>query len=94
LVKIIETNITYSESGEQNDFQSRVIEMESWESFVSEIKEGKSINRTSAIGNLVGLTLPREVKSINLTHDHFHMTLTFTNPVGNTMRKLAYLISE
>jgi hypothetical protein len=94
MVKIIETNISLNDDGIQADFQSRVIEVDSWELFVDEIKSGETKNRTACIGYLTGLSLPRQTKIESIKDDGFHLSCDFTNRFGCKMRKLAYLINE
>lgn len=63
MVKVIETNLSIGNNNEILDHQSRIIEVDTWDEFVNEIKEGKSVDR---IGTLWGLTLPRQGKVENL----------------------------
>lgn len=49
MVKVNETNIVFNEIGDM-DHQSRVIEVESWESFVDEIKNAETVIRQSVLG--------------------------------------------
>jgi len=72
MIKIIETNISiYADENEYlriiNDFQSRVIEVYSWEDYVQEIEESESVYRNSVIGNLHGVTIPEDSVVENLT---------------------------
>lgn len=94
MVKIIETNTTLQEDNTLIDFQSIVIEIDSWNDFVDEIKKRKSVSRMASIGSLHGVTLPSEVEVLDEKCDHQHLSVTFRNPMGIKMMKLAYLINE
>lgn len=91
MVKVIETNLSI-DGNLIKDHQSRVMEVESWESFVNEIKEKKTTIRNSCLGNLSGCTIPRESKIENLIYDEVHLSCDVYNFVGNKTKKLAYLI--
>jgi hypothetical protein len=91
MVKIIETNLSIGNNNEIFDHQSRVIEVESWDDFVNEIKEGKSIDRK---GTLWGLTLPRQCRVENLKFDEKHLSCDVNRNNNLISRKLAYLISN
>lgn len=97
LVKVIETNITYGKDGLQSDFQSRIIEVGSWDEYIIEIKERNPVFRYSCIGNMMGESFPRFVREFyidDFTYDNFHLSYSFKNGLGNKMKKLAYLINE
>lgn len=91
MVKIIETNLSMADDLIK-DHQSRVIEVESWETFVNEIKEKKTITRNSCLGSLYGCTIPRESKVENLIYDEFHLSCDVYNYRGNKTKKLVYLV--
>jgi hypothetical protein len=89
LVRIIETNLSIGNENEIIDHQSRVIEVDSWDKFVNEIKDSKSIDRQ---GTLWGLTLPRQCRIENLKYDDFHLSCdVYTD---KKQKKLAYLIGK
>jgi hypothetical protein len=101
MAKIIETNVSLADDGKIDGVQSRLIEVESWESYVDEIKDGKSIMRTSLIGNLTGYSLPKNVVVEQLKYDKNTLSFYFYNPLGyfnsslrSKMVRLAYLIEE
>jgi hypothetical protein len=94
MVKVIETNYYLDSYGIQLDFQSRVIEVTSWDEFVSEIREGKSVMRIGLFGGLDGNSLPRQAKISDIWNDDFHLYCTIISILGNKTRKLAYLIKE
>jgi hypothetical protein len=93
-VKVIETHISLDEYGNYKDFQSRVIEVKSWNSFIEEIKNKKVVMRFSAIGKLMGASLPRNAEISDLKYDEMHLSCLVINSMGMKFLKLAYLINE
>jgi len=90
MVKIIETNLTMD--GEIiKEHQSRVIEAESWESFVEEIGNARFVMRTSILGCLMGNSVPRSSTIENFIYDYKHLSCDIYNYAGVKTRKLAYL---
>jgi hypothetical protein len=94
MVKVIETHITLDDKGKYNSFQSRVIEVESWESYVNEIKSVESVTRTAIIGHLTGVSLPRNTVVEELKYDKNSLSCYFYDALRNKILKLAYLIRE
>ena len=94
MVQIIETNISLTSNNAFIDFQSRVIEVKSWKSYVYELMEGESVSRKSSLGNMYGESLPRNVDIYHFEHDERHLSFSFYNKLGVKMKKLAYLINE
>lgn len=92
MIKIIETNLSFDNANILHDHQSRVIEVYSWEEYVEQIKNCKSINRSSVLGSLHGASLPRESKVENLTYDDFHLMCDVINRFGISSKKLAYKV--
>jgi hypothetical protein len=92
MIKVIETNLSLDYENNIHDHQSRVIEVNSWEDFVEEIKEANSIIRNSIIGSLHGTTLPRESKVENLSYDDRHLMCDVINRFGMKSKKLVYKI--
>lgn len=92
--KVIETNISLDNVGNQADFQSRVIEVESWESYIEEIKNPTSKVKSDVFGCLNGTIMPRFTKASNLVYSDFHLSCYFSNQFGLNGKKLAYLIDE
>lgn len=96
MIKVIETNISLNPNYDYDiiiDHQSRVIEVESWEDFINEIKEAKTVIRNSYIGNMEGTTLPRESKIENLVYDDFHLSCNVLNWLGHKSKKLVFKIN-
>jgi len=91
MLKVIETNL--SMAGDIiKDHQSRVIEVESWESFIEEIKNARFVMRTSIIGCLYGNSVPRSSKIENFISDEKHLSCDIYNYSGVKTKKLAYLV--
>jgi len=91
MVKIIETNLLI-QNGEIIDHQSRVIEVESWEDFINEIKNSKTIIRNSCLGNSPGCIIPKQSRIENLIYDDIRLSCDIYNYEGVKTKKLAYLI--
>ena len=70
MIKVIETNLSLDENENILDHQSRVIEVESWDSFIEEIKNGETICRKSILGCLDGCSIPKKSKVENLIYDY------------------------
>lgn len=93
MAKIIETNLYFNNDNVLIDFQSRVIEVDSWDSYVDEMKKGESVNRNSYLGSMIGESFPRYGSNIeDFKCDDYHLSFSFNNGLGWKMKKLAYLI--
>ena len=95
MIKIIETNLSIYKHDEDHtikDFQSRVIEVDSWEEYIQEIKDAKVVVRSSILGSLHGTTIPYNARIENLTYDDFHLDCDVVNRFGMNSKKLAYKI--
>lgn len=90
MAKVIETNLTLDGEDKIIGFQSRVIDVENWESYIDEMKNGKSVTRN---GTLYGESLPRKVEVFDFKYDSFHLSFSFYNMLGRKMKRLAYLIN-
>ena len=90
MIKVIETNLSLDSYDNIVDHQSRVIEVESWEKFINEIKECKSMYRNSILGCLDGCSIPRESKVVNLKYDNIHLSCDVYNYIGMKSKKLVY----
>jgi len=86
MIKVIETNLSLDNNDNIADHQSRVIEVESWEEFINEIKECKTVIRKSIYGCLDGCTIPRESKIVNLKYDDIHLSCDVYNYFGVKQR--------
>ncbi|GAA4879401.1 hypothetical protein GCM10023310_69450 [Paenibacillus vulneris] len=93
MAKVIETNLSMA-NGEIADFQSRIIEVESWTLYVNEIGNGDSINHPAYIGNMYGYSILPNAKVENFTYDEYHLSCDVYHSDGWPTKKLAYLIDE
>lgn len=94
MVKIIESNMIMDEQryiSTPMDIQSRVIEVESWEGYIDEVKLQKNVFRKSIIGNLSGETMPKSVKIEEFSANDFRLFCSFRTYDGMLMWKVAYL---
>jgi len=84
MIKIIETNLSLDDNDNDNiiDHQSRVIQVESWEDYINEIKEGISVFRKSILGCLSGCTIPKQSRVENLIYDNLHLLCDVYNCIG------------
>lgn len=89
---VIETNLSIDDKGNIADHQSRVIEVDSWDSYIEEIKSGITKYRMSYLGDLVGNSLPRCSKIENLVYDELHLSCDVWNYASILSKKLAYLV--
>jgi hypothetical protein len=94
MIRIIETNLSMNNENVIIDHQSRVVEAESWECYIKEIQEGKTVIRSSIYGSLHGNTIPPKSEINNLVFDEFHLKCDITNYLGLKTKKLAYLIDK
>jgi hypothetical protein len=91
MVKVIETNLSIEDNCIK-DHQSRVIEVDSWESYVEEIKEKTQVYRKSIIGYLEGVSIPYCTIDKWLYCDDFHLALDFQLDNGMMRKRLAYRV--
>lgn len=94
MVRVIETNLSVNDDDKIIDHQSRVIEVETWESYIDEILEAKTVIRQSLYGNLHGNTIPRGAKIRNMVYDDFHLRCDIYSATGMKTKKLAYLVDK
>jgi len=90
--KVIETNLSIDNENTIKDHQSRVIEVDSWEDYIQEIKDAKSVSRNSVLGNLHGNTIPSSSVVEIISLDDFHLDCDIVNRYGILSKKLAYRI--
>lgn len=97
IVYVIETNLSIpNHNGVIVDHQSRIIEADSWDSYIEEFKTGKSINKRSLGGCGNGATIPYGIFIIkDLEYDEFHLSADIYYENGTLhSKKLAYLIRQ
>lgn len=92
MIRIIETNLILDDNDKIIDHQSRVIEVNSWEKFVNEIKNQETVDRISIFGDLRGVTIPKKAKIENLKYDDKTISCDVTTYMGNKIKKLIYKI--
>lgn len=93
MIKIIETNLILNPvTNEISDHQSRVVEISNWYDIIQEIKDGKTVIRSSVLGNLHGNTVPRESKIENLVYDDKHLSCDIITFDKCKTKKLIYRI--
>ena len=94
--RVIETNLSMNDKGQITDHQSRIIQVESWEKYIREIKNGETMYRMSYLGSLHGCSLPKFCRVENLVFDDFHMSCdvhhTFFKDMKVATKKFAYLV--
>lgn len=93
LAKVIETNLSMKDN-EIMDLQSRVIEVDSWNSYINEIGNGDTINRSSIVGSMYGNSIPSGAKIENFTYNDITLSCDFYNYCGIHSKKLAYLAED
>jgi len=86
MIMVIETNIY------DQDFQSRVIEVESWESYVEEIKNKIAIKRSSVIGHCYGISIPKECIISDLVVTNYKLSCIITTVTHKEIRHLVYKV--
>lgn len=89
MIKIIETRLSIKDIDKLVDHQARIIEIESWDEYINEIKEGKSIFRH---GSMHGETISPKSTMENLIFDDFHLSCDIINFVGMKSKLLAYML--
>lgn len=92
MIQVIETNLSIDTYNDIKDHQSRVIEITDWDDYVSEIKEAKTVIRSSIIGSMHGTTIPYEAYVENLTYDEKHLSCDIINRFGVRSKKFAYRV--
>lgn len=97
MVKVIETNVILK-NGVVTDHQSRVVEVESWESYVEEMRSCKSVYREDFYGRLNGESLFKNTRIENFKADDFHLSFdayrTCFEPERYWSTHLACLVEE
>lgn len=93
-MRVIETNLSIGNYDEIIDHQSRVIEVESWESYIEEIKCAESVNRSAIMGGMYGLSVPKYSRIENFVSDDIHLSCDIYNYKEDKTKKLAYLVDR
>lgn len=87
---VIETNLLLDDCDNVLDHQSRVVEVESWESYAEEIKRGDSVERCSFLGHMDGRSLIGKVLEVDF--DDHHGSCITTHKNGRKTKKLFYRV--
>lgn len=89
---IIETNLLIDPEGQIRDHQSRIIKVDSWESYIEEIKTGETPHRMSYLGYMQGMSFPRFSRIENFTFDNCHLSYDLYSSSNVLSKKFAYLV--
>lgn len=88
---VIESNISINDKDEFVDFQSRIIEVDSWQWLVDKIKSGYYFTPNKA--TMIGNCLPRNAKVENIEYDDFHLSCDVYNYANMKTKKMFYLFN-
>ncbi|WP_440110157.1 hypothetical protein [Paenibacillus sp. QZ-Y1] len=91
MVKVIETNLSMVD-GQIYDFQSRVIEVSSWEDFKNEFIENVSVTRNACMGSMFGTTIPQGATIENLEYRDNILQCDIYSYSDVHTKKICYLI--
>jgi hypothetical protein len=91
VVKVIETNLSMVD-GHIHDFQSRVIEVSSWENFKNEFIDNVSVTRKACVGSMFGTTIPQNAIIENLEYRDNTLQCDIFSYSGVHTKKICYLI--
>lgn len=94
MIKVIETNLSMNPNNIIIDHQSRVVQVDSWESYINEIKEERSVSRLDRYGSIHGCSFPIGCKLDSLKYDEFHLTYNAVKNGGLWSKELAYRIAD
>lgn len=92
MIKIIETNIVFKDIEHPYDVQSRIIEVDSWENYVDEIKGQKQVDRHSLIGDMYGVSFPRYATMRYFNANDRMLICTFYSFDYTLQMKTAYIL--
>jgi len=96
-MKIVETNISYSEKGVE-DHQTRVLEISSWEEYCNLYKNynGDPVgDKYKCVFNqMIGYTLPKNATIVDLKIDDFHLTCDMKLWNGYPEYKLVFIVER
>ncbi|MBD8839393.1 hypothetical protein IFU39_16395 [Paenibacillus sp. CFBP 13594] len=91
MVKVIETNLSMVDD-QIHDFQSRVIEVSSWEDFRNEFLENVSVTRKASVGSMFGITIPHGAVIENLEYSDNTLKCDIYSYSDVHTKKICYLI--
>jgi hypothetical protein len=92
-MRVIETNLSCNDKWDIKDYQSRIVEIPNWDSYVALFDSylGKANGRDFK-STMIGCVLPNDAVILNVEHDDFHLKCKFKLYNGFNIIKLAYLI--
>lgn len=95
LIQVIETNLLIDENNEIRDHQSRIVEVDDWDTYCMAYKEyNGGVVYFRPKSSLVGSSIPPNCRISNLQIDDFHLSCDITKYRDGkelyTDRKLAY----
>ena len=96
MVEVIETNISIDDYRNIKDYQSRMVQVPSWEEYITlytkycGIANGRDYKTHN--NNLLGCVMPSNATIDNLEYDNFHLKCDIRFFNGSKEIKLAYLI--
>lgn len=91
-IQVIETNIAIDSNNIIRDHQSRIVEVDSWETYCKAYEEydGKSIAFYSK--GMPGNTIQSNCKILDLIYDEIHLSCKIVNhQIGFAATRLAYI---
>ena len=94
MAKVIETNLSLNPNDGLTilDHQARVIEVESWESYIEEVLTGDAVYRKAALGiDMEGYSFPQDGIIEEFKSDEHHLSYIATSET-KIHKSLAYLI--
>ncbi len=93
MIEIIETNLLTD--GENNilDHQSRIVEVESWNTYCKAFEEYNGENVHFKSNTMPGDTIPSNCKIRKLRRDNYHLSCIVIQEQGFKTTKLVYNIS-
>ncbi|GAB6989496.1 hypothetical protein [Paenibacillus pini] len=91
MVKVIKTNLSMVDN-HIHDFQSRVIEVSSWEDFKNEFINNVSVPRKACIGGMFGTTIPQSASIENIVYRDNILKCDIYSYSGEHTKKICYLV--
>ena len=88
---VIETSILASIEGDIADHQSRIVEIDDWDSYVEQYVHNKPLNYS---GTMNGKSFKESWEMVDLYYDETHLICEFIDDLGFNICKLAYLVQD
>lgn len=92
MIRVIETNLSIDKDNIIRDHQSRIIEVEDWDTYCKTFEEynGEAVYFKSK--SMYGYSIPPNCNITNLIYDDIHLSCMVLHPSGFITKKLAYRI--